>query len=98
MCMNIQAEGMSNVLEHVVNAHHEVSKTLRARTKKGKCRNPQFQNVILKSPCSASVQPGGSQLPANGDAIHELCESSAFEHKQMSPLLTGLGTWHLALT
>lgn len=49
MCMNLQAEGMSNVLEHVVNTHCEVSKSLRARTKKGKCRNPQFHNVILKT-------------------------------------------------
>ena len=96
--MNLQAEGMSNVLEHVVNAHREVSKSLRARTKKGKCRNPQFHNMILKNPCSASVQPGGSQFPANGDnAVPELCESSAFEHEQMSPVLTGLRTWHLAL-
>lgn len=98
MCMNLQAEGMSNVLERVVNAHREVSKSLRARTEKGKCRNPQFHNVILKTPCSACVQPGGSQRPANGDhAVPELCESSAFENEQISRVLTGLGTWHLAL-
>lgn len=63
MCMNLQAEGMSNVLEHDVSAHREVSKSLRAGTKKGKRMNPQFHSVILKNPCSASVQPGGSQLP-----------------------------------
>lgn len=98
MCMNLQAEGMSNVLEHVVNKHREVSKSLGARTKKGKCRNSQFHNAIFKNPCSASVQPGGSQLLANGDhAVPELCESSALEHEQMSPVLTGLGIWHLAL-
>lgn len=98
MCMNLQAEGMSNVLEHVVNAYCEVSKSPRARTKKGKCRNLQFHNVILKNPCSASVQPGGSHLPATDDhTVPELCENSALEYEQMSPVLKdcGLGSLHL---
>jgi len=66
MCMNLQAEGMSNVLEHNVSAHHEVSKSLGARTKKGKCRSTQFHKVIFKNPYSASLHPEGSRLPKPG--------------------------------
>lgn len=88
MCMNLQAEGMSNVLERVVKAHCEVSKSPpKARTEKGKCRNPQLHKVILKNPWSASVQPGWSQLPESGDyVVPELCGSSASEHEQRSPI------------
>lgn len=68
MCMNLQAEGMSNVLKHVVNGHHEVSELPRARIQERKMQEPStFHNVVLKSPWSASAQPGGSWIPANGD-------------------------------
>lgn len=66
-----------------VRALGEVSKSPRATTqkknqKKGKCRSPQVPSVILKNLCSASVQPGGSQHPANDDHAVLDWESSAF--------------------
>lgn len=50
MCMNLQAKGMSNVLEHDVNAHREVSKSPRARTEKRKMQEPSVPQRDFENP------------------------------------------------
>lgn len=98
MCMNLQAEGMSNVLEHDVSAHREVSKSLRAGTKKRKMQEPSVpQCDFEKSLFSICPAWRISATHSCDRTAPELCESLAFEHEQVSPVLTGLGIWLLAL-
>lgn len=66
MCMNLQAEGMSNVLEYDVNTHHEASKSMRSRTKKRKVQEPSAPQCDFEKPlfsiCPAWRIPGSCNL------------------------------------
>lgn len=81
MCMNLQAEGVSNVLEYDVNAHHEVSKSLRSRTKKRKMQKPSAPQYDFEKPlfsiCPAWRIPGSCNWwPRSSWAVWELSFSA----------------------